>query len=68
MILRMEFNEPNVSIEDLFGDELIEAQLLDREKEKGRETYTYFIKAKSAQAIRGEPDLTAVGGVLLSAV
>ena len=62
MILRVEFNEPNVSTEDLFGDELIEVQLLDREKEKGREIYTYFIKVKPAEAIHRGADFKAVGG------
>ena len=37
-------------------------QLLDREKEGGRERYTYFIKVKPAQPIRGGPDLTVGGG------
>jgi predicted DNA binding protein len=63
MILRVEFNEPNFSIEEMLrGDELIEVQLLEQEKENEREIYTYFIKAKPAQAIRGESDLTAGGG------
>jgi len=60
MILRVEFNEPNVSIEDIFPNDLVEAQLLEHEKEreKGKECeiYTYFIKAP-----RPGPDLTAVG-------
>jgi len=63
-ILRVEFNEPNVSIEDLFGDDLAEVKILQQEKEKEREIYTYFIKVKPAQAIRGGPDLTAGGGYL----
>ena len=48
-ILRVEFNEPNVSIEEIFHDRLIEAQILEQEKEKktGREIHTYFIKARS---------------------
>ncbi|HXY87476.1 MAG TPA: helix-turn-helix domain-containing protein [Candidatus Acidoferrales bacterium] len=62
MILRVEFNQPNITIEDIFRDDLIEAQLLDREKEGGRERYTYFIKVKPAQPIRGGPDLTVGGG------
>jgi len=64
VILRVEFNEPNASIEDLFGDDLIEVQLLEHEKEKEKEngTYTYFIKTKPAQIIRGGSDFTAVGG------
>ena len=32
MILRVEFNEPNVSIEDIFPNDLVEAQLLEHEK------------------------------------
>ncbi|HXY88787.1 MAG TPA: helix-turn-helix domain-containing protein [Candidatus Acidoferrales bacterium] len=60
MILRVEFNEPNVSIENIFPNDLVEAQLLEHEKErkKGKEceTYTYFIKAP-----RPGPDLTAAG-------
>jgi len=60
IILRVEFNEPNISIEDLFRDDLITAQLLEQEKE-GR-IYTYFIRAKSAQSVQGGPDLTASGG------
>jgi len=57
MILRVEFNEPNVSIEDVFPGDLTEVQLLEHEKEKESEIYTYFIKI-----LRPGPDLTAVGG------
>ena len=64
VILRVEFNEPNVSIEDLFGDDLAEVKILEQEKEKEREIYTYFIKVKPAQAIHEGPDLEAVGGYL----
>jgi len=56
MILRVEFNEPNVSIEDVFPGDLTEVQLLEHEKEKESEIYTYFIKV-----LRPGPDLTAVG-------
>ena len=62
MILKVEFNEPNVSIEELFGDELIAAQLLEHEKET--ETYTYFIRAKPAQSVQGGLDVAAGGGYL----
>ena len=62
MIVRVEFNEPNVSIEDILRHHLPEVQLLEQEKENEREIYTYFIKAKPAQAIRGGPDLEALGG------
>jgi len=55
VILRVEFNEPNVSIEEILDDDLAEVQLLEQEKENEREIYTYFIKAK-------EPHLKAVGG------
>lgn len=58
MILRVEFNEPNVSIEGIFGDDLAEVQLLEHEKENG--TYTYFIKV-----LRPEPDV-ARGGEYVS--
>jgi hypothetical protein len=34
MILRVEFNEQNVTIEDLFGDDLTEVQILEQEQEK----------------------------------
>ena len=37
MILRVEFNEQNVSIEDIFPDDLIEAQILERERGRGQE-------------------------------
>jgi len=57
VILRVEFNEPNVSIEEIFGEDLAEVQLLEREKENENEIYTYFIKVK-------EPHLKAVGGYL----
>ena len=40
MILKVEFNEPDVRVEDVFPGDLTEVQLL--ENEKG--TYTYFIK------------------------
>jgi predicted DNA binding protein len=60
MILRVEFNEPDISIEDIFPDDLAEVQILEHEKgkEDGKEseTYTYFIKILSPR-----PDLTAVG-------
>jgi hypothetical protein len=48
----------------LFHSDLFEVQLLDqeKEKEKGNESYTYFIKAKPSQAIHEGPDLEAVGG------
>ena len=62
LILRVEFNEPNISIEDLFRDDLIAAQLLEHEKEKGREIYTYFIKVKPARVVHDGTDLTAGGG------
>jgi hypothetical protein len=42
MIVKVEFNEPDVRVEDLFPDNLTEVQLLEHEKESG--TYTYFIK------------------------
>jgi len=59
MILRVEFNEPNISIEDIFRDDLAEIQLLEHEtgKEQENRTYTYFIKT-----LRSGPDVTAVGG------
>ena len=53
LIARVEFNKPDVSIEDVFRNGLIEAQLLDREKEKENGISTYFIKAKPPQATRG---------------
>ena len=60
MILRVEFNRPKVSIEDIFGDNVIEAQLLEQEKENG--AYIYFVKVKPSQAIRKVLDLKAIGG------
>ena len=61
MILRVEFNEPDISIEDIFPDDLAEVQILEHEKRKedGKEseTNTYFI-----ETFRPRPDLTAVGG------
>jgi len=61
MILRVEFNEPDISIEDIFPNDLAEVQLLENEKRKGEgeesETYTYFIKT-----VRQRPNLTAVKG------
>jgi hypothetical protein len=63
LIARVGFNKPNVRIEDVLRDDLIEAQLLEQEKESG--ICTYFVKAKLSQAIGGEPDLTA-GGVYFS--
>ena len=66
MILRVEFNKPDVNIEDMFPDDLAEVQVLELEKEqeKGNEIYTYFIKAKPTQAIREGLDLTAIRGYL----
>ena len=65
-IARVEFNKRNVRIEDVLRDRLVEVQLLEHEKgkEKENEVYTYFIKAKLSQAIRGEPGLTAVRGYI----
>jgi len=60
LIARGEFNKPDVRIEDVLRDVLIEAQLLDQEKESG--ICTYFIRADPAQAMRVGPDLTAGGG------
>jgi len=60
LILRVEYNESDVSIEDIFRDELIAAQLLEYEKEKG--IYTYFIKTKPAQFTQRGTDFTIVGG------
>ncbi len=62
MILRVEFNEPDVSIEDLFRDHVIAAQILEHEKESG--AYTYFVKVKPTQAIHGVLDLKATGGYI----
>jgi len=63
MILRVELNEPDISIEDIFPDDLAEVQILEHEKgkEDGKEseTYTYFVKILSPR-----PDLTAVGGYI----
>jgi len=61
LIARGEFNKPNVIIEELFGDDLAEVQLLEQEKEGA---YIYFIKAKPPQAIRGGLDLNAIGGYI----
>jgi hypothetical protein len=65
-ILRVEFNEPNVSIEEIFRDRLIEAQILEQEREKktAREIYTYFIKARPPLAIRRGPEPKAAEGYL----
>jgi len=65
-ILRVEFNEPNIIIEEIFRDRLIEAQILEQEKEKktGREVYTYFIKARPPLAIRRGPEPKAAAGYL----
>ncbi len=59
LIARVEFNKPNVRIEDVLSDHLIEAQLLEQEEETG--ICTYFIKAKLSRAINREPDLTTAG-------
>jgi hypothetical protein len=70
VIVRVEFNRPDVSIEDLFRNDLVEVevQLLEREKEKEQEgdneTYTYFIKAKPTQTIPNGLDLTAIRGYI----
>jgi len=60
LIARGAFNKPGVRIEDVLRDVLIEARLLDQEKESG--IWTYFIRADPAQAMRVGPDLTAGGG------
>ena len=60
VIARVEFNKPDIRIEDVFPNDLVETQLLEHEKENG--VYTYFIKSKLPQAIHGEPGLTAVRG------
>ena len=58
MILSVEYNEPNVNIEDLFRENLVEAKLLEREGE----SYTYFVKVRPPEAIHGVPDPRAIGG------
>jgi len=65
-ILRVEFNEPNASIEEVFRDRLIEAQILEQEKGKKteREVCTYFIKARPPLAIRRRPEHKTAGGYL----
>jgi hypothetical protein len=60
LIARVGFNKPDVRIEDVLRDVLIEAQLLERES--GICTYFINIKAEPAQAMRVGPDLTAGGG------
>jgi hypothetical protein len=47
IILRAEFKKPNVSIEDVLNEELIEVQLLQQEGDK---ISTYFIKAKPPES------------------
>jgi predicted DNA binding protein len=68
MIGRVEFNEPNVRIEDVLRDDLIVAQLLEHEKvkenKKEREIYTYFIKVKPTQSVSGGTDFAEGGGYL----
>jgi len=66
LIARVEFNKPDVRIEDAFPDGFAEAQILEQEKE-GR-ICTYFIKARPVQPVRGEPDPTANGRVSLPTV
>ena len=66
LIARVEFNKPDVRIEDAFPDGFAEAQILEQEKE-GR-IRTYFIKARPVQPVRGEPDPTANGRVSLPTV
>jgi predicted DNA binding protein len=58
MILRAELNEPDVNIEDLFGENLVEAKPLEREGE----SYTYFIKVRPIEVTHGGPDPKAIGG------
>ncbi len=60
LIARVEFNKPDVRIEDVLRYAKIKAQLLDQEKESG--ICTYFIKVEPTQAIQVGPDLTADGG------
>ena len=66
VIARVEFNKPNVSIEDLFRNDLVEVevQLLEQEKERDEENEicTYFIKA--TQTIPNGLDLTAIRGYI----
>jgi hypothetical protein len=70
LIARVEFNKPDVSIEDLFRNDLVEVevQLLEQKKEKEREEEneicTYFIKAKPTQTIPNGLDLTAIRGYI----
>jgi len=35
LIARVEFNKPDVSIEDVFPDDVVEVQILEHEKEEG---------------------------------
>jgi len=58
IILRAEFKKPNISIEDVLHEDLIEVRLLQQE---GDRISTYFIKAKPPQA-DGESSFAAVEG------
>ena len=62
MILRVEFNEPNVNMEEVLRHHLAEVKLLEQEKENEREICTYFVKTNPAQAIHDGADFTTVGG------
>jgi len=62
MILRVEFNEPNVNMEEILRHHLAEVKLLEQEKENEREICTYFVKTNPAQAIHDGPNFTTVGG------
>ena len=58
IILRAEFKKPNVRIEDVLREDLIEVRLLQQE---GDRISTYFIRAKPPQA-DGQSSFAAVDG------
>jgi len=60
LIARVEFNKPDVSIEDVLSDDVSDVHLLEHEKESG--AYVYFIKARPAQSVHRGTDLAAGGG------
>jgi predicted DNA binding protein len=60
LIAKVEFNEPDVSIEDVLRADAVDVHLLEHEREKG--IYTYFIRARPSQSVHGGTDLGAGGG------
>src|SRR3984957_1158601 len=61
VICRIEFTDPNLTMEEFIDDEIIELQMLDHEKDG---TYTYFLKSRPTTQPEPHFDPFSPGGYL----